>query len=109
MDPKRRDLVEHVLRVQSAVRTCEGCGQCCTEAFNSVAILPIEAVRIATHMADWARKNAPPSNAASKTPSSVGVSPSVTQRNYTCPFLEADMTCALPFDVKPVAASRSIP
>ena len=104
MDPKRRELVDHVLRVQASIRTCEGCGQCCTEAFNSVAILPVEAVRIAGHMKTWpSDKRAAFGERLEAAVSRWRLSTTGKNRNYTCPFLEADMSCALPFDVKPTA------
>ena len=41
--PRTRSAHRARPRRQRTVRTCEGCGLCCTEAYNSVRILPIEA------------------------------------------------------------------
>src|SRR5436190_24219838 len=104
MDRERAQLVEHVRDVQRNVRTCEGCGLCCTEAYNSVRILPIEASRIATHLASL--PEARQKNLVSRTTASIEryrLEPRTERQPYTCPFLESDFSCALPFDVKPVA------
>ncbi len=103
-DPDRDDLIQHVLRVQRTIRTCEGCGQCCTEAFNSVAILPVEARRVAVHVATWSADRQKAYRARIESAiEQFSLRVGGKNRNYTCPFLESDMSCALPFDVKPVA------
>jgi hypothetical protein len=50
MDDPRQHLVDHVLETQRTVRSCTGRGLCCTGAYNTVRILPIEAARIAQHV-----------------------------------------------------------
>ena len=106
MDRERAQLVgARAARSSATVRTCDGCGLCCTEAYNSVRILPIEAERIARHLdalaAAPARGLARPGS-GSRSPRSAS-RPRLDRQPYTCPFLEPDFTCALPFDVKPVA------
>jgi 23S rRNA pseudouridine2605 synthase len=104
MDRERAQLIEHVRTVQREVRTCDGCGLCCTEAYNSVRILPTEAARIAAHLGTLpgARREALVARigAAIKR---FRLEPRLERQPYTCPFLEPDFTCTLPFDVKPVA------
>jgi Fe-S-cluster containining protein len=104
VDDPRQHLVDHVLETQRTVRSCTGCGLCCTAAYNTVRILPIEAARIAQHVGGLevgrrrlliARLRATVARFALGT----GSRPKL----YTCSFLEPDQTCALPFDVKPVA------
>jgi len=102
--PGRAALQRHVLEVQRTIRTCTGCGLCCTEPWNSMTILPREADRIVAHLRRLpaARRDALLERARR-----------AVQRwrlrrarglpHYTCGFLEPDMSCALPFDVKPVA------
>lgn len=90
--------------VQRTIRSCAGCGLCCTEAFNAVQILPIEADRIANHLlgegpasvAKWEKRLA-------KTVKKYGLADDGKPRKYTCAFFEADFRCALPIDVKPIA------
>jgi 23S rRNA pseudouridine2605 synthase len=104
MDRERAQLVEHVRDVQRAVRTCEGCGLCCTEAYNSVRILPIEASRIATHLRSLPDvRRAELAARISAAIARFRLEARIDRQPYTCPFLEPDFTCALPFDVKPVA------
>src|SRR5687768_4635001 len=104
MDDERAQLIEHVRTVQRDVRSCEGCGLCCTEAYNSVRILPTEAGRIATHLGtlpEARRKTLVVRMGAAIR--KFRLEPRLDRQPYTCPFLEADFTCTLPFDVKPVA------
>jgi 23S rRNA pseudouridine2605 synthase len=104
MDRHRARLLEHVRRVQGSIRTCEGCGLCCTEAFNSVRILPIEGRRIAAHLGALpAARAAELLGRARDAVRRFRLRPGPARQAYTCPFLEPDATCALPFDVKPVA------
>lgn len=95
--------MRHVIEVQETVRTCTDCGLCCTEAHNSVRIVASEARRIATHLAalDSGRRG----TLLERVEASIRkyrLSAS-KKSSYTCPFLEADLRCALPLDVKPVA------
>lgn len=101
---ERSALERHVIQVQRTVRTCEGCGLCCTEAFNSVQILPIEARRIVDHLEgkDRARRD--------ELLERVRVSAEALEKmkahakpRYRCPFLEQDMSCALTLTSKPIA------
>src|SRR5262245_12558925 len=104
MDRERAQLIEHVRRVQRTVRTCEGCGLCCTEAYNSVRILPVEADRIARHLDGLPEPRR--DGFIARVRASIKryrLGSRIDRQPYTCPFLEPDMTCALPFDVKPVA------
>src|SRR5262245_4626762 len=104
MDQRRIELIEHVRSVQREVRTCEGCGLCCTETYNSVRILPVEARRIADHLASLpTTRRAALDARILESIRRFRLEPRVERQPYTCPFLEADFTCALPFDVKPVA------
>jgi 23S rRNA pseudouridine2605 synthase len=104
MDRERAQLVEHVRQVQRRVRTCEGCGLCCTAAYNSVRILPVEARRIARHVASLpGGRGEDLLGRLRLAVEKFGLKARGGRQPYTCPFLEADSTCALPFDVKPVA------
>ncbi|HYC76182.1 MAG TPA: pseudouridine synthase [Planctomycetota bacterium] len=104
MDPARRRLVEHVLDVQRTIRTCERCGECCTDRHNTVRILPAEAERIAEHLrgAAAARRAEFEARLAAAV-ERYRLKPGDGAKRYTCPFLEEDRSCALPFDVKPTA------
>ena len=92
-----------MVEVQRTVRTCEGCGLCCTEAFNSVRVLPVEGERIARHLAtlDEARRREL-TRRMERSITRFGLEREGKPR-YTCPFLGPDLRCALPLDVKPVA------
>jgi 23S rRNA pseudouridine2605 synthase len=104
MSESRERLIEHVVETQATIRTCEGCGLCCTEAYNTVRIAPIEAERIAAHLRGPLSARLDEFKArAAEAVVRYGLKPGRKPRNYTCAFLEKDMTCALPFDVKPVA------
>jgi Fe-S-cluster containining protein len=99
----KRSLIRNVLRIQDRV-PCTGCGLCCTESFNTVRILPLEARVIADHL----RAKPGAEQAAWMQRLRAAVSRyRLTARGgavgYTCPFLEKDLTCALPFEVKPIA------
>ncbi len=101
-DP-RAELIAHVRAVQRSIRSCTGCGLCCTVAHNSVQILPIEGRRIAgwieglgvTDVRVWKKR-------LRRTIRRFRLRPAAAA-NYTCTFLGPDFRCALPFDVKPVA------
>jgi len=108
--PARAALERHVVQVQRTIRTCTGCGLCCTATYNTMQILPWEGARIAAHL-----QNLP----ASRRDTLVGRLRAAVRRwrlrrsdrdraagrllHYTCAFLEPDMSCALPLDIKPVA------
>lgn len=99
----RAQLLEHVLERQQQVRSCAGCGLCCTAAHNAIRILPIEADRIAAWMRTQTRQRylalkARIQNAIRRFRLVAG-----KPGRYTCPFLEKDLRCALPFEQKPVA------
>jgi Fe-S-cluster containining protein len=99
----RGALIRHVERVQQTVRSCAGCGLCCTAAHNAVSILPFEAQRIARHLRTLPARRAGDllrriGQAIRRFRLRRGVA-----TFFTCPFLERDATCALPLDVKPLA------
>ncbi len=95
--------MRHVLEVQETVRTCADCGLCCTEAHNSVRIVASEARRIAAHLALLEPRRR--AELMARVEGSIKKYRLTASRktHYTCPFLEADMRCAIPLDVKPVA------
>ncbi len=101
----RAELERHVVATQRSIRSCSGCGLCCTEAYNAVHVLPIEGERIAR----WLR--AAPAKLRDALAARVGraldqqprLRTSKAGERYTCPFLEPDFRCALPLDVKPIA------
>ncbi len=102
--PGRAALQRHVLRVQRTIRTCTGCGLCCTAAYNTLQILPWEARRIVEHLRqlpagrlDGLLERARAAVARHRLGRARGLP------RYTCSFLEPDMSCALPLDSKPVA------
>lgn len=99
---ERLALEAHAARVQERIRSCAGCGLCCTEAYNTAQILPVEALRIAAHLlALPTPRRDELVRRLERTTQSKGLrldSPAVP---YTCPFLERDATCALPRTVKP--------
>jgi len=100
----RRALERHVREVQSTVRTCEGCGACCTDEYNAVRVLPVEALRIARHLDGLPRdlrKHLLGRVAAAM--DRYQLRPSGPKTRYTCPFLDPDRGCALPLHVKPTA------
>lgn len=77
---------------------------CCTDRYNAVQILPIEADRIAAHMRELpAAERATLEKRISASIKKYGLELDGEPRLYTCPFLEADMRCALPLTVKPTA------
>lgn len=96
-------LIRKVLRVQQHV-SCAGCGLCCTERFNSVRVLPIEGAVIAHHL-----QSLKPRRRRDLLARLRDAVRRYRLRNdgklahYTCPFLERDFSCALPFAVKPLA------
>ncbi len=100
----RQDLERHVIAVQRTVRTCGGCGQCCTEGYNAVRILPAEAVRIVRHLGGLppARRD-PLLRRAWESVERYGLRSDGPKVRCTCPFLEDDLRCALPLRVKPTA------
>jgi Fe-S-cluster containining protein len=102
--PRRAALQKHVLEVQRTVRTCAGCGLCCTAAHNTMTILPLEAERILAHLARLpARRREALLARARAAVARWRLSRAGGPRRYTCSFLEPDMSCALPLQVKPVA------
>ncbi|MHB8763426.1 MAG: YkgJ family cysteine cluster protein [Deferrisomatales bacterium] len=100
----RGRLERHVVRVQREVRSCAGCGACCTEAYNSVRILPAEAERIAEHLARLGalRRKALVARLRAAVERH-GLRAAGGPTPYDCPFQEADLSCALPLAVKPTA------
>jgi Fe-S-cluster containining protein len=100
----RKALERHVVAVQRTIRSCSGCGLCCTKTYNVVQILPVEADRIARHLATL-----PPRALADfeakleRTVKRHRLADDATPRRYTCAFLEDDFRCALPLAVKPIA------
>lgn len=102
-DP-RRALERHVVKVQRTIRSCAGCGMCCTDRYNAVQILPLEGQRIAAYLDDlpeeqrsaWQRR-------IDATIRKYRLREDGKPRLYTCAFLEDDFRCALPLDVKPTA------
>lgn len=104
-DSGRARLERHVQAVQRTVRACAGCGLCCTATYNSVAILPWEARRIAAHLASLApaRRTTLLDRARLAVERFRLARPGRGLRHYTCAFLEPDLTCALPLGVKPAA------
>lgn len=93
-----------MVRVQREIRSCAGCGACCTDEYNSVRILPIEARRIAEHWAELPRSQVAELAARLRaTNAAFGLRLAGPQAPYTCPFLEEDRTCCLPLGVKPTA------
>ncbi len=93
-----------MVRVQREVRSCAGCGACCTEEYNAVRILPIEGWRIAQHLATLPpRRSAELVSRLRAASAAFGLRVGGAQRRYTCPFLEEDQTCCLPLGVKPTA------
>lgn len=104
IERRRGALEAHVVAVQQSVRSCAGCGLCCTESYNVVQVLPIEGERIARHLdtlpaAERARMVARLRRCVDRYRLGDGTKP----RRYTCAFLESDFRCALPLTVKPVA------
>ncbi len=96
--------MRHVQDVQRRVRTCTGCGLCCTETWNSQAILPIEAARIADHLRRLpAARREELLERARRAVARWRLERGRRLAHYTCSFLEPDMSCALPLDVRPVA------
>jgi Fe-S-cluster containining protein len=104
LPPGRAALQRHVLDVQRTIRTCTGCGLCCTEAHNTMQILPVEAERIVAHLSRLpaARRDALVQRARDAV-ARWRLDRARGLRRYTCSFLQPDMSCALPFDSKPVA------
>jgi Fe-S-cluster containining protein len=101
--PARAALQRHVLEVQRTIRSCTGCGLCCTAAHNTMTILPLEAERIAAHLQ---RQPAAGREALLERARQAVARWRLRERglrHYTCSFLEPDMSCALPLHVKPVA------
>jgi Fe-S-cluster containining protein len=99
----KQSLVRKVLRIQRTV-SCTGCGLCCTERFNTVRILPLEGSVIAEHLREKPEREQ--AHWRERLRAAVARYRLTARRGavgYTCPFLEKDLTCALPFDVKPTA------
>jgi len=103
--PGRAALQRHVLEVQRRVRTCTGCGLCCTQAYNSQAILPWEAARIAAYLRRLpdARREELLGRARRAVSRWKLARAGHRLVQYTCSFLQPDLTCALPLEAKPVA------
>ncbi len=101
----RTELERHVIEVQQTIRTCADCGLCCTDAFNSVEILPIEAHRVAQHLESLpeARREALVARLEATVARYELDRRGSSKRRYTCSFLEPDASCCLPLGVKPVA------
>ena len=100
----RLDLERHVVAVQRTVRTCGGCGQCCTEGHNAVRILPLEAARIARYLDALPRlRRDRLLGRAREAVERYGLRGDGPKVRYTCPFLEEDLRCVLPLGVKPTA------
>ena len=101
----RAALERHVRHVQRTVRTCTGCGLCCTETYNSQQILPVEAERIAAHLRTLpaARRDSLLERARRAVSRWRLRRSRAALPRYTCSFLDADLRCALPLGVKPVA------
>lgn len=100
----RGELGTHVAEVQREIRSCAGCGLCCTEAHNAVRILRVEAERIARWVASRSRRSRATLRARiDGTIRTYRLGRGAAAAHYTCAFLEPDLTCALPFDVKPTA------
>jgi Fe-S-cluster containining protein len=102
--PGRAALQRHVLQVQRSVRTCAGCGLCCTEPWNTLQVLPWEAQRIVRHLSrlEPARREALLERARAAV-ARHGLQRARGLPHYTCSFLEPDLRCALPLSVKPAA------
>ena len=102
--PARAALQRHVLEVQRTIRSCTGCGLCCTAAHNTMTILPFEAERIVAHLRRLpaGRRDALVARARAAV-TRWRLAQGRGLRHYTCSFLEPDMSCALPLHVKPVA------
>jgi len=90
----RRSLEAHVVAVQERVRSCAGCGRCCTDAYNSLAVLPVEAERIRAHL-----DTLPPARAAALLERAREAVRRYALRRagrapvrYTCSFLEPDFS-----------------
>jgi Fe-S-cluster containining protein len=104
MIAEREKLIHRMRRIQASVRSCAGCGLCCTRAHNSVRIMAVEARHIARYVAG----RSPARRAAfrarlRKAIQDHGLRADGVSRRYTCPFLEADLRCALPLHIKPTA------
>jgi Fe-S-cluster containining protein len=100
----RKALERHVVATQQRVRSCAGCGLCCTATYNVVQILPIEADRIVRFLATLPTAKQREFEARlAKTVKRNQLEDDATPRRYTCSFLEADFRCSLPLDVKPIA------
>lgn len=90
--------------MQRTVRSCTGCGLCCTDAYNQVQVLPVEGRRIADWIARQPKRvRADLERRLRDTIARYGLRRGRERKPYTCAFLEADMQCALPISVKPVA------
>jgi Fe-S-cluster containining protein len=93
-----------VLDVQRTIRTCEGCGLCCTDAYNAVKILPLEARRIVRHLEGLPRAVREDLLAlVEQAVARYRLRADGPKIRYTCPFLEPNLGCALPLHVKPTA------
>ncbi len=100
----RRALERHVREVQRTVRTCAGCGACCSAEYNAVRILPVEALRIARHLEGLpAGLRAELLARVEQAVAQYRLRAGGPKRRYTCPFLDPDLGCALPLHVKPAA------
>jgi len=93
-----------VVAVQRTLRRCEGCGLCCTDAHNGVRILPLEAQRIALHLATLASgRRAALLARVTAAVARYRLDAAPGKVRYTCPFLNPSQECALPLHVKPTA------
>lgn len=103
LPPARAALQAHVREVQRDIRSCTGCGACCTEAYNSMQVLPVEARRIAGHIERLPAARRAELLARARAAVARWKLHVPGLRRYTCSFLEPDLSCALPAQVKPVA------
>jgi 23S rRNA pseudouridine2605 synthase len=104
MDRERAELIEHVRGIQATVRSCAGCGLCCTSQYNSVRILPVEARRIAAAVRSRQPKRR--ADLIARTRAAIAefrLAARPERQSYTCPYLDPDLTCALTFSEKPIA------
>jgi len=100
----RRALERHVRDVQRTIRTCEGCGACCTDEYNAVKILPVEARRIVQHLEGLHEGlRAALLERVAQAVAHYRLEAGGPKLRYTCPFLDPNLGCALPLAVKPTA------
>src|SRR5688572_13480755 len=87
-DDPRAALEAHVVEVQRTIRSCAGCGLCCTSAHNAVQILPLEAERVARWIeAQPAERSAELRARVERTIRRHRLEDDAEPRLYTCAFL----------------------